>query len=70
MVDDNPLALQTLAEMLRTMKFRVDEAASGVEALAAIDRAAHAADPYAVVFLDWRMPDLNGIETVRRIAGF
>jgi len=69
-VDDNPLALQTLAEMLRTMTFRVDEAASGVEALAAIDRAAHAADPYAVVFLDWRMPDLNGIETAQRIAAF
>ena len=28
-VDDNPLALQTLAEMLRSMTFRVDEAASG-----------------------------------------
>jgi two-component system sensor histidine kinase/response regulator len=69
-VDDNPLALQTLAEMLRTMTFRVDEAVSGVEALAAIDRAAHTADPYAVVFLDWRMPDLNGIETAQRIAAF
>ena len=34
-VDDNPLALQTLAEMLRSMTFRVDEAASGEEALAA-----------------------------------
>jgi two-component system sensor histidine kinase/response regulator len=67
-VDDNPLALQTLAEILRTMTFRVDEAASGVDALAAIDRAAHAADPYAVVFLDWRMPALDGIETAQRIA--
>ena len=28
-VDDNPLALQTLSEMLRSMTFRVDEASSG-----------------------------------------
>ena len=34
-VDDNPLALQTLAEMLRSMTFRVDEASSGTDALAA-----------------------------------
>ena len=35
-VDDNPLALQTLAEMLRSMTFRVDEAASGADALALV----------------------------------
>ena len=34
-VDDNPLALQTLAEMLRSMTFRVDEASSGADALGA-----------------------------------
>jgi two-component system sensor histidine kinase/response regulator len=67
-VDDNPLALQTLAEMLRSMTFRVDEAASGAEALGAIGRAARGGDPYALVFLDWRMPDLDGIETARQIA--
>ena len=38
-VDDNLLAAQTLAEMLRTMTFRVDEAASGEEALAAVSDA-------------------------------
>ena len=67
-VDDNPLAVQTLAEMLRSMTFRVDEAASGAEALAAIDARSAAADPFAIVFLDWRMPGLDGIETARRIA--
>jgi two-component system, sensor histidine kinase and response regulator len=67
-VDDNPLALQTLAEMLRSMTFRVDEAASGLEALAAIERAARSQDPYALVFLDWRMPDLDGTATARQIA--
>jgi two-component system, sensor histidine kinase and response regulator len=35
-VDDNLLAAHTLAETLRTMTFRVDEVASGEEALAAV----------------------------------
>ena len=38
-VDDNPLALQTIAEMLRSMTFRVDEASSGAEALALVQAA-------------------------------
>jgi two-component system, sensor histidine kinase and response regulator len=67
-VDDNPLAVQTLAEMLRSMTFRVDEATSGGEALAAIERADRSRDPFALVFLDWRMPGLDGVETARRMA--
>jgi two-component system sensor histidine kinase/response regulator len=67
-VDDNPLALKTLAEMLRSMTFRVEEAGSGREALVAVEGADRAFDPFAIVFLDWRMPGLDGIETARRIA--
>jgi two-component system sensor histidine kinase/response regulator len=67
-VDDNPLAVHTLSEMLRSMTFRVEDAASGEEALAAIVRAERSSDPFAIVFLDWRMPGLDGIETARRIA--
>jgi len=67
-VDDNPLAVQTLGEMLRSMTFRVDEATSGREALALIARADRSRDPFDLVFLDWRMPDLDGAETARRIA--
>jgi two-component system sensor histidine kinase/response regulator len=66
-VDDNALAVQTLSEMLRSMTFRVAAAESGEQALAAIDDAERASDPFAIVFLDWRMPGLDGIETARRI---
>jgi PAS domain S-box-containing protein len=66
-VDDNPLALQTLAEMLRSMTFRVDEAASGADALALVRAADAAGDPYGIAFLDWRMPGMDGIEAARRI---
>ncbi len=66
-VDDNPLALQTLAEMLRSMTFRVDEATSGTDALELVRAADAASDPYAIAFLDWRMPGMDGIEAARRM---
>jgi two-component system, sensor histidine kinase and response regulator len=67
-VDDNALAAHTLSEMLRSMTFRVEEVASGEQALDAIAAAERDADPFAIVFLDWRMPGLDGMETARRIA--
>ena len=66
-VDDNALAVHTLSEMLRSMTFRVAEAASGEEALAILADSDRNSDPIAIVFLDWRMPGLDGIETARRI---
>ena len=44
--DDNPLALQAMSEMLRSMTFRVDEMTSGQETLDAIAQAERAGDPY------------------------
>ena len=66
-VDDNALALQTLSEMLKSMTFRVEAVASGEQALDAIAGAERASDPFAIVFLDWQMPGLDGMETARRI---
>jgi two-component system sensor histidine kinase/response regulator len=66
--DDNPMALHTLSEMLRSMTFRVEEVATGEEALVSIAQAERDGDPFEIAFLDWRMPGLDGIETARRIA--
>lgn len=65
-VDDNPAAREILSEQLQGLEMRVDLARSGAEALDAILRA-DASDPYKVVFMDWRMPGMDGIEVVRRI---
>ena len=68
-VDDNTNARQILAEMLQSMTFRVDEVASGEEALDGIAMADDSDDPYEVVFVDWHMPPgIDGIEAVRRMA--
>jgi two-component system sensor histidine kinase/response regulator len=66
-VDDNEHAREVLCELLRSMSFEVACAASGALAVAEIGRAAAAGTPYEVIFLDWQMPDLDGIATARRI---
>jgi len=55
-----------LQEPLRAIVSRADVVASGAEAITAVKRA-DASSPYDLVFMDWRMPDLDGFQTSRRI---
>jgi len=67
-VDDNDNARGIVAEMLASMTFTVGRADSGAAAVAEIERAAAAKEPYEIAFIDWHMPDMDGIETARRIV--
>jgi signal transduction histidine kinase/DNA-binding response OmpR family regulator len=62
-VDDNENARLVLEDMLNDMSFKVDQAESGEAAIAAADIADDQGRPYDIVFLDWLMPDMDGIET-------
>ncbi len=66
-VDDNESTRLILSEMLGYLNMRPETCASGAEALAKLDAAAQAGDPYRLVLLDWLMPGIDGIETARRI---
>ncbi|MYM31832.1 response regulator [Duganella sp. CY15W] len=66
-VDDNPVARTVLREMANSFGWRVDVAASGYEALDAISAQIARRKAYDVVFIDWRMPSLDGWETSCRI---
>jgi two-component system, sensor histidine kinase and response regulator len=68
-VDDNDNARLVLSDMLTAMSFQVQAVGSGTEAVAAVRAAAEACKPFDVIFLDWRMPGMDGIETARKIAG-
>jgi signal transduction histidine kinase/CheY-like chemotaxis protein/HAMP domain-containing protein len=65
-VDDNDVARQILRESLDTVARRVDVVASGSEAIAAI-RECDSSDPYDIVFMDWRMPGMDGLQASRYI---
>jgi PAS domain S-box-containing protein len=66
-VDDNENARQMLGDLLASMSFMVDQAESGQAAIGAVDRAEVQGLPYEIVFLDWKMPGLDGSETAKRI---
>jgi signal transduction histidine kinase/DNA-binding response OmpR family regulator/HPt (histidine-containing phosphotransfer) domain-containing protein len=76
-VDDNASAREILGAMLVSFGVRVDMVESGQIALQKIEQsnAPHktddatddATDPYKLVLMDWKMPDLDGIETTRAL---
>ncbi|PHV12296.1 hybrid sensor histidine kinase/response regulator [Chitinimonas sp. BJB300] len=65
-VDDNSSAREILAEHLSALDFAVNTCASGPEAIEAIQQA-DLDHPYDIVFVDWMMPEMDGLETIRQI---
>lgn len=61
-VDDTPMNLTVLKKLLRETKATVDTAASGAEALQMT-----AQTHYDVILMDHQMPEMDGIECLRRI---
>jgi two-component system sensor histidine kinase/response regulator len=66
-IDDNSPARAVLSNMLTNMTFSADEAASGEEGIEMVRQAVERGEPYEIVFVDWQMPSLDGIETSKRI---
>jgi two-component system sensor histidine kinase/response regulator len=66
-VDDNEMARHVLTDMLTSMTFVVSEVDSGKKSLKALQEAAHAGEHFEIVFLDWQMPEMDGIETAQMI---
>jgi two-component system, sensor histidine kinase and response regulator len=68
-VDDNANARTAIVGMLASNGFVVEAANSGTTAVDAMQKSIAAAKPFDVVFVDWRMPGIDGVETIRRIRG-
>ncbi|MES2152404.1 MAG: response regulator [Pseudomonadota bacterium] len=65
-VDDNQTGREVLAAMLGAFGWRVELTTGGAEAIAAVTRRS-AGRCHDVVFMDWRMPGLDGWDTSRLI---
>ena len=66
-VDDDTNTCLSVSGMLNDIGMRYEWCVSGREAVIRAEAAYNMADPFKVYIIDWLMPDMNGIETVRRI---
>ncbi|MCI9430649.1 MAG: response regulator [Lachnospiraceae bacterium] len=67
--DDDFNSCSSVTKMLSTIGMRPDWTTSGKEAVLRVKLAEEQNDEYAVFIVDWLIPDMNGIEVVRRIRG-
>ncbi len=66
-VDDDEVMLKTAVDTLESLGAVTEQAQSGLEALGMIEHRHLAGRDYAVIIVDWKMPDVDGLETIRRI---
>ena len=66
-VDDDISTCQSVCKMLREIEMRPDWSSSGKEAIIRAKESNELKDEYKVYIIDYLMPDMNGIETVRQI---
>ena len=66
-VDDDTNTCMSVCKMLRQIQMQADWTTSGKEAVLRAQEAYEQAAPFKAYIIDWLMPDMNGIETVRRI---
>jgi len=64
-VDDAPEIREYFLNISQTMGFHCEVAGSGLEACNLIDKTKHSA--FNIIFVDWRMPDMDGYEATRTI---
>ena len=66
-VDDDEILLQTAVDTLESLGLNAESSRSGLEAIGMIKHRHDIGRDYSIVILDWKMPDLDGVETIRRI---
>ena len=67
LVEDNAVNMMIAVALLEHWGVRVTEATDGTQALAAVDRAAAARQPFNLVLMDLQMPGLSGYQTTEAL---
>ena len=68
-VDDSKAIRRILGQMLESLRFEVQEASNGKEALTIVT----GEKPFEVALVDWNMPEMNGYELlceIRKDSGY
>ena len=66
-VDDSPSAREVLSHLLDGLGIEHRLAASGAEAMIEMQRIRDTGSTYQLLLLDWKMPAMDGVETLRAI---
>ena len=66
-VDDNASARDIFQGMLQSLQIEAVCVTGGLQAIEALEQAQLASKPFGLVMVDWHMPNIDGVETIRRI---
>jgi signal transduction histidine kinase/DNA-binding response OmpR family regulator len=66
-VDDNASAREILTGILVSLKFNATAVSSGAQAIGELEQAQLENQPYGLVLMDWKMPGMDGVETIKFI---
>jgi CheY-like chemotaxis protein len=66
-IDDDEILLETAIDTLQSLGLNAEQASSGLEGLGMIKHREQTGKNYDIVIIDLKMPDLDGVETIRRI---
>jgi len=66
-IDDNMISQKNLAKKLKTFNFNVTTINSGHDALRLLTKQKKGTEHYQLIFINWNMSILNGLDTVTKI---
>lgn len=66
-VDDDAIICEQTVEILKEIRMKGEWVTSGREAVKRVQFQAASSDNYDFILIDWKMPDMDGIETTRQI---
>ncbi|KPA95727.1 hybrid sensor histidine kinase/response regulator [Pseudomonas asplenii] len=66
--DDNSMACELLLRTVRSLGWTADTVDGGTRAVESVRNAQMRGEPYDVVLMDWRMPDMDGLSAARLIS--
>ena len=66
-IDDDPVACEHAQIVLGQVGVRCEKALSGLDGIEMVKLHHARREPYNLILVDWKMPDLDGVETTRQI---
>ncbi len=66
-IDDSEISCRIMQEELGELGFPVDTVTNGKDAVELVEQGDKTGRPFSLLLLDWRMPGMDGLDTVRRL---